>query len=123
MNPVLSVLGTGADPATGPADPLADADTVFTFPPRDDDPESVALFYAEAWRVERVTPRDAVARVSAWAARRSAGSAVLLVSGEPADDAALGAVLDGLARALPALDVQVPAGARVAPPHRSPLLG
>ncbi|MFP5070382.1 hypothetical protein ACLFMI_12030 [Pseudonocardia nantongensis] len=123
MNPVLSVLGTAADPATGPADPLAEADTVFTFPPRADDPESVALFYAEAWRVERVTPRDAVARVSAWAASRSAGAAVLLVSGDPAADAALGSVLDGLTRAVPELDVRVPAGARVAPPHRSPLIG
>lgn len=124
MNPVLLVLGTGSDPATGPADPLAGADTVFAFPPRHaEDPESVALFYAEAWRVERVTPGDAVARVAAWAGTGPAGAGVLLVSGEPTDDAALGAVLDGLARAVPDLDVRVPAGARVAPPRRSPLIG
>ncbi|WP_224390826.1 hypothetical protein [Pseudonocardia sp. ICBG1293] len=120
----LVVLGT--DPAGTPtldpqepvADLLADAETVFAFPQA----ESTALFYAEAWRVEAVTPRDVVARIGGWAAGE-AGPAVLLVGGDPADDAGLGAVLDGLARTAPALTVRVARGSRVAPPHRSPLIG
>jgi hypothetical protein len=123
--PVLVVLGTEPDAGSGPAgsgadDLLAEADTVFTFPRG---PESVALFYAEAWRVEGVSPRDAVARLTTWAGAAPSGTAVLLVAGEPRSDVALGAVLDGLARCCPGLDVRVPTGTRVAPPHRSPLIG
>ncbi|ANY08582.1 hypothetical protein [Pseudonocardia sp. HH130630-07] len=123
VRPALVVLGTGpaGGPGTdGPVEALiAEADTVFTFP---SGPESVALFYAEAWRVERVTPRDAVARVTAWAEQGPAGAAVLLVAGDPGADVALVAVLDGLARCHPDLDVRIPAGTRVAPPYRSPLI-
>jgi hypothetical protein len=123
--PVLVVLGT--EPAEGHGSAgcgadalLAEADTVFTFP---SGPESVALFFAEAWRVERVAPRDAVARLTTWAGTGPAGAAVLLVAGEPRSDVALGAVLDGLDRCCPELEVRVPTGSRVAPPHRSPLIG
>ena len=52
-----------------------------------------------------------------------AEAAVLLVGGDPAADAALGAVLDGLARTAPALRARIAEGSRVAPPHRSPLIG
>lgn len=125
MSHDLVVLGTdpSGDGAPRPdahvADLLADAETVFAFPQA----ESTALFYAEAWRVEPVTPRDAVARIGAWVAAGPAGAAVLLVGGDPAADAALGAVLDGLARTVPALRARVAEGSRVAPPHRSPLIG
>ncbi|GAA1382254.1 hypothetical protein GCM10009613_09760 [Pseudonocardia kongjuensis] len=121
--PTLVVLGTepaGESAGHGLEGLLADADTVFTFPRG---PESVALFYAEAWRVERISPRDAVGRITAWAADHPAGNGVLLVAGEPAADVALGAVLDGLARTAPGLGIRVAAGTRVAPPHRSPLIG
>ncbi|MER5674122.1 hypothetical protein [Pseudonocardia alni] len=122
MSHDLVVLGTdpsGDDaPRPGAHDLLAEAETVFAFPQA----ESTALFYAEAWRVEPVTPRDAVARIGAWAAGPD-GAAVLLVEGDPAGDAALGAVLDGLARTAPALRARVAEGSRVAPPHRSPLIG
>lgn len=127
VHPVLIVLGTepadGSVPAgQGVENLLAEADTVFAFP---HGPESVALFYAEAWRVERITPRDGVSRVTAWATATArsgpAGSGVLLVAGDPSRDVALGAVLDGLGRTAPDLDVRVPAGTRVAPPRRSPL--
>lgn len=126
--PALVVLGTdptGDRPAPLGAEPLlAEADVVFAAPRG---PESVALFYVEAWRVEQVDPRDAVARVAAWAAGAGPGAtAVLLVTGDPGEGAtavALGAVLDGLARTTPALDVRVPGGVWVAPPHRSPLIG
>lgn len=125
VRPVLVVLGTEPAGESAPAgygveDLLAEADTVFTFPRG---PESVALFYAEAWRVERVTPRDAVARLTAWAGAGPPGTGVLVVAGEPCDDVGLGAVLDGLARTAPELDVRVPAGTRLAPPHRGPLIG
>ena len=127
VHPVLIVLGTepadGSVPAgRGVENLLAEADTVFAFP---HGPESVALFYAEAWRVERITPRDGVSRVTAWATATarsgSAGTGVLLVAGDPSRDVALGAVLDGLGRTAPGLEVRVPAGTRVAPPRRSPL--
>ncbi|MEQ3554407.1 hypothetical protein WIS52_28405 [Pseudonocardia nematodicida] len=121
--PLLDVLGTGPDddPSGPPAEYLlAEADTVFTF---GHGPESVALFYAEAWRVEPVPARDAVARIAAWAAGSPAGRAVLVADGDPAADVALGAVLDGLGRAVPALAVRAPAGARVTRPHGSPLPG
>ncbi|MBC3191247.1 hypothetical protein H7X46_09265 [Pseudonocardia sp. C8] len=121
--PVLIVLGTdpaGAAGSGGADDLLAEADTVFAFP---HGPESVALFYAEAWRVERIAPRGAVERLTAWAHAGPGRAGVLLVAGEPGGDVALGAVLDGLARTCPELDVRVPAGTRVAPPHRSPLIG
>ncbi|OJG08184.1 hypothetical protein BG618_00737 [Pseudonocardia autotrophica] len=123
MSHDLVVLGTdpaGDDaPRAGAHDLLAEAGTVFAFPQA----ESTALFYAEAWRVEPVTPRDAVARIGAWAAAGPAEAAVLLVGGDPAGDAALGAVLDGLARTAPALRARIAEGSRVAPPHRSPLIG
>ncbi|MCM3847959.1 hypothetical protein ND486_17350 [Pseudonocardia sp. DR1-2] len=123
MSHDLVVLGTdpsGDDASrTGAHDLLAEAGTVFAFPQA----ESTALFYAEAWRVEPVTPRDAVARIGAWAAAGPADAAVLLVGGDPAGDAALGAVLDGLARTAPTLRVRIAEGSRVAPPHRSPLIG
>ncbi|MEJ8279826.1 hypothetical protein [Pseudonocardia spirodelae] len=122
MSDALVVLGTAPSDAGAPgtaasaaADLLAGAGTVFVFPQA----ESTALFYAEAWRVERVVPRDAVARI---AARCGGGPAVLLVEGDPAADPALGSVLDGLSRAVPGLVVTTP-GTRVAPPHRSPLIG
>lgn len=125
VHPVLIVLGTepadGSVPAgQGVENLLADADPVFAFP---HGPESVALFYAEAWRVERITPRDGVSRVTAWATATSgsAGTGVLLVAGDPSRDVALGAVLDGLGRTAPGLEVRVRAGTRVAPPRRSPL--
>ncbi|MBP2369383.1 hypothetical protein [Pseudonocardia parietis] len=125
VHPGLVVLGTEPAGASAPAghgveDLLAEADTVFTFPRG---PESVALFYAEAWRVERVTPGDAVARITAWADAAPPGTGVLLVAGEPSGDVGLGAVLDGLACTAPDLDVRMPAGTRVAPPHRGPMIG
>ncbi|BBG03160.1 MULTISPECIES: hypothetical protein [Pseudonocardia] len=121
--PALVVLGTeqgGPAVGSGGEDLLAEADTVFAFP---GEPESVALFYAEAWRVERISPRDGVARLTGWAAGGPAANGVLLVAGDPTADVALIAVLDGLARTAPDLDVRVVAGTRVAPPHRSPLIG
>ncbi|MEV1293790.1 hypothetical protein [Pseudonocardia sp. NPDC049635] len=121
--PVLVVLGTGPDGASvgsGGEDLIMEADTVFAFP---GGPESVALFYAEAWRVERISPPDAVSRLTGWAAGEPTGSGVLLVAGDPAADVALVAVLDGLARTAPGIDVRLTAGTRVAPPHRSPLIG
>ncbi|MFP5020616.1 hypothetical protein [Pseudonocardia phyllosphaerae] len=125
MTTDLLVLGTGPGPGTpGAADLLADADLVFAFPPGPAaDPESVALFYAEAWRVETVSPRAAVTRIATWAAERAGRTAVLLVAGDPADDVALRAVLDGLGAVAGGVAVRVCAEERVAPPFRSTLPG
>ncbi|TCK25103.1 hypothetical protein [Pseudonocardia endophytica] len=122
----LHVLGTGpGDPDGADApDLLGAADAVFAGPPGpgpDADPEATALFYAEAWRVERVRPREAAAQLDAWFAGRPAGTAVLMVAGPAEADVALGAAVDGLRRLCPGLRVDVRPGVVVAPPHRSPL--
>ena len=120
----LVVLGTGA-PDTDPgaaADLLAGADAVFTAPGTPGtDPESTVLFYAEAWRVERLAPRDAARRLDAWFAGRPGAVAVLVTAGDPACDLASRSAVEGLCRVRPGLEVRRPAGVRVVAPHRSPL--
>lgn len=123
-HPTLLVFGTGpGDPDGADApDLLAAADAVFAGPPgHGPDPEATALFYAEAWRVERVDARDAAARLAGWFAACPGRTAALLVAG-PVDDAVgFGAVLDGLALLRPGLRIDRRAGAVVSPPRRSPL--
>jgi hypothetical protein len=122
----LLVLGTGPgdpDDAETP-DLLATADAVFTGPPgggRDADPEATALFYAEAWRVERLHPTGAAARLDAWFGDHPGATAVLVVAGSAERDVALGAAVDGLRRLRPDLRVEVRPGVVVVPPRRSPL--
>ncbi|MET0189543.1 MAG: hypothetical protein ABW212_11125 [Pseudonocardia sediminis] len=118
----LVVLGTGsagADPSAA-ADLLAGADAVFTAPGTPD-PESEVLFYAEAWRVERLAPREAAGRLDAWFAARPGATAVLVTAGDPAHDVASGAAGEGLRRIRPGLVVRRPAGVRVVAPQRSTL--
>ncbi len=122
----LLVFGTGPGDPDGaePPDLLATADAVFTGPPGsapDTDPEATALFYAEAWRVERIRPTDAAARLDAWFADRPGATAVLMVAGPAERDVALGAAVDGLRRLRPDLHVDVRPAVVVAPPYRSPL--
>ena len=124
----LIVLGTGCgrgapDPA---ADLLAAADGVFAGPPgaaADPDPEAAALFYAEAWRVERVAPSDAAARLDAWFGERPGRTGVLVVAGTPARATGLGAAVDGLLRLRPGLHVDRRPATTVVLPRRSPLMG
>lgn len=128
----LIVIGTGdgvPDQAPGahpaPAeDLLAAADAVFAGPPEhgpDSDPEAIALFYAEAWRVERIAPRDAAARLDAWFARRPGRTAVLVVAGTVDRAAGLAAAVDGLLRLRPGLRIDRRPAVTLSPPHRSPL--
>jgi hypothetical protein len=122
----LLVFGTGPGDPDGAEAPdlLATADAVFTGPAGsgpDADPEATALFYAEAWRVERIRPREAAARLDTWFAERPGATAVLMVAGPAERDVALGAAVDGLRRLRPGLRVDVRPGVVVAPPHRSPL--
>jgi hypothetical protein len=120
----LLVFGTGpGDPDDAEApDHLAAAEAVFAGPPGSGpDPEATALFYAEAWRVERIDARDAASRLATWFDGRPGRTAALLVAGPVEDAVAFGAVLDGLARLRPGLRVDRRAGAAVTPPRRSPL--
>lgn len=122
----LLVLGSGPNdpgpPDPGASDLLATADAVFAGPSGPDtDPEATVLFYVEAWRVERVDPRGAAARLDAWFDARPASTAVLVVPGPAGRDVAFGAALDGLRRLRPDLRVDVRPGTVVVPPHRSPL--
>lgn len=122
----LHVFGTGPGNPDGADAPalLAAADTVFAGPPGsgpDTDPEATALFYAEAWRVERIDARDAATRLAAWFDGRPGCTAALLVAGPVEDAVAFGAVLDGLARLRPGIRIDRQAGAAVTPPRRSPL--
>ena len=120
----LYVFGTGPGDPDGAesADLLAAADAVFAGPPgRGPDPEATALFYAEAWRVERIDARDAASRLAAWFDGRPGRTAALLVAGPVEDAVAFAAVLDGLARLRPGLRVDRRTGAAVTPPRRSPL--
>ncbi|MBW0105560.1 hypothetical protein [Pseudonocardia sp. KRD291] len=129
----LVVLGTGPgapparqepgdlDPTTA-ADLLAGADAVFTGPGTGGaDPESAVLFYAEAWRVEPLAPRDAARRLDVFFAGRPGATGVLVTAGDPARDVAVQAAVEGLCRMRPELLVHRPAGVRVVPPVRSPL--
>lgn len=121
----LIVLGIG--PGGGPeahaaVDVLAGADAVFAGPPGPDgDPESTVLFYAEAWRVERLGARDAAARLDAWFTGTPGGTAVLATAGAPERAAGLGAAVEGLCRLRPGLRVRRLDGVCVGPPQRSPL--
>ncbi|MDN5916840.1 MAG: hypothetical protein L0I76_17330 [Pseudonocardia sp.] len=126
----LVVLGAGTDiPDADPAavdllaaDLLAGADAVFTGPGTPEvDPEAAVLFYAEAWRVERLSPRDAAHRLDVWFTGRPGATGVLVTAGDPARDVGLAAAVDGLCRMRPGLHVRRPAGVRVVPPERSPL--
>ena len=120
----LIVLGTapGPEPDRPGPDLLVGADAVFTGPPGPDaDPESTALFYAEAWRVEPLAPRDAAARLDAWFDAVPGGTAVVMTAGAPERDVAMTAALEGLRRMRPELRIRRPDGVRVAPPERSSL--
>lgn len=120
----LVVLGTGAGTRDTHAavDVLAGADAVFAGPPRAGaDPESTVLFYAEAWRVECLGPREGAARLACWFDDHPGGTAVLATAGAPERDVAFGAAVEGLRRLRPALGVRRLDGVCVAPPERSPL--
>jgi len=111
---VVLGVGTGADhPAGACADVLGEAEHVLVDPRV----ERTVLFYAEAWRVERSDPTDAVRAVIE---RLPAGTVVVAVPGEPGAEPAWSAVLDGLRVAVPAEVVVVP-GVSVVPPRLSPL--
>ncbi|GAA1836972.1 hypothetical protein GCM10009836_14430 [Pseudonocardia ailaonensis] len=114
--PRVLLLGTGggeADPV-GP-DLLAGADHVFTVAAA----ESVVLFYAEAWRVERVDLVGAVRAITDLVALDSPATIVLTVDGDPAADPACRAVVDGLAVA--GISAVTVPGVSVVPPRLSPL--
>lgn len=107
------VLGVGT--SDGSAEPeaacLEQADHVLVAP----ELESAVLFYAEAWRVDRVRPADAVTAVADLLALRGPCTVALVVPDEPAWQA----VVDGLRVSLDAR-VTVP-GTAVVPPRLSPL--
>ncbi|MCF7549840.1 hypothetical protein [Pseudonocardia sp. WMMC193] len=103
------VLGVGSgDPE---AACLEQADHVLVAP----ELESAVLFYAEAWRVDRVRPGDAVTTVADLLALDGPCTVALVVPDEPA----WRAVVDGLRVAADA-EVTVP-GTAVVPPRLSPL--
>jgi precorrin-4 methylase len=104
------VLGVGPGDPDGTTDLLGGAEIVFAT----EAAEPTVLFYAEAWRVERVDLVDAVREISA-----RSGRVVLAVAGDPATDPACLAVCDGL-RVAGATVTSVP-GVSVAPPRLSPL--
>jgi len=110
------VLGTGRE-ETDPDGPdlLAGADHVFTV----EAAESVVLFYAEAWRVERIDLVGAVREITDLAARRSPRTVVLAVEGDPGTDPACRAVVDGLGVA--GIEAVVVPGVTVVPPRLSRL--
>lgn len=120
----LVVLGTGPGTRhTHPAvDALAGADAVFAGPARaGTDPESTVLFYAEAWRVECLAPREGADRLARWFDGHPGGTAVLATAGAPERDVAFAAAVEGLCRLRPDLTVRRLDGVCVAPPERSPL--
>ncbi|GAA4698919.1 hypothetical protein GCM10023215_41690 [Pseudonocardia yuanmonensis] len=118
--PTVTVLGTGggdpdtADTAAG-ADLLAAADAVLATP----DVESTVLFYAEAWRVERLP--DLAGAVAAVADLVGLGSrrVVLAVPGDPATSPGCRALLDGLRVA--GIRAEARPGVSLVPPRLSPM--
>jgi precorrin-2 methylase len=118
MRGQVVVLGVGeGDPdAAHGADRLAEADHVLVAP----EVESAVLFYAEAWRVERVEPGAAVRVVGELLALDGPCAVALAVAGDPTTDPAWRAVVDGLRVAVEAEVTAVP-GVAVVPPRLSPL--
>jgi hypothetical protein len=109
MSSHVVVLGVGSgDPDSGH---LEQADHVLVAP----ELESAVLFYAEAWRVDRVRPGDAVTAVAELLALDGPCTVALVVPDEPA----WRAVVDGL-RVAVAARVTVP-GTAVVPPRLVPL--
>ncbi|MBN9107707.1 MAG: hypothetical protein J0I34_02895 [Pseudonocardia sp.] len=109
------VPGDGPPPSVAPhiVDRLDRAEVVFAV----GEAEPTVLFYAEAWRVERldgVAARDA-RRVAAWFADHPGATAVLVDSGDPHH------VTTVVSSLLPALRVECLDGPGLAPPQQYPL--
>ena len=115
--PTVTVLGTGAgdpDAAEG-ADLLAAADAVLTTP----DVESTVLFYAEAWRVERLPDLAGAAAAVADLIGLGATRVVLAVPGDPETNPGCRALLDGLRVA--GIEAVARPGVSLVPPRLSPM--
>ncbi|WP_433507735.1 hypothetical protein ACQP04_15510 [Pseudonocardia halophobica] len=115
--PTVTVLGAGGgdpDAAEG-ADLLAAADAVLTTP----DVESTVLFYAEAWRVERLPDLAGAAAAVADMIGLGATHVVLAVHGDPASNPGCRALLDGLRVA--GIEAVARPGVSVVPPRLSPM--
>jgi hypothetical protein len=111
----LVTLGVGAgDPEAAAAAPdrLSGADMVFAAGAA----EATVLFYAEAWRVERVGS-DPVGTLAAWFAAQPGSTAVFAAPGEPA----VFLDLDELRERLPGVDIEQVSGEVLVPPELHPL--
>lgn len=108
--------GESGAPASGAVDRLAAAEVVFV----PGDTEATVLFYAEAWRVERIDGSDAAAarRVADWFAAHPGGTAVFATAGDPGDSRPFAVAARGLGRAV---RVQRLPGVTIVPPRRLPL--
>jgi siroheme synthase len=115
--PTVTVLGAGGgDPETAEgADLLAAADAVLTTP----DVESTVLFYAEAWRVERLPDLAGAAAAVADLIGLGAVRVVLAVPGDPATNPGCRALLDGLRVA--GIEAAARPGVSLVPPRLSPM--
>ncbi|WP_214370140.1 SAM-dependent methyltransferase [Pseudonocardia sp. H11422] len=118
-----TLIGLGVGPgepdalAPGAVDRLAGADVVFVPAAA----EATVLFYAEAWRVERIGDRDGARHVADWFAAHPGGTAVFATAGDPGICRSFGAAA-GVARELiGALRVSHLPGVTIVPPRRSPL--
>ncbi|GEL26200.1 hypothetical protein PSU4_51540 [Pseudonocardia sulfidoxydans NBRC 16205] len=109
------VPGDGPPPSVAPdvVDRLDRADIVFAVA----EAEPTVLFYAEAWRVERLDGVAARAgrRVVAWFAEHPGATAMLVDPGDPHH------VTTVVTSLLPALRVESLAGPGLAPPRQYPL--
>jgi siroheme synthase len=115
--PTVTVLGTGGgDPETAEgADLLAAADAVLATP----DVESTVLFYAEAWRVERLADLAGAAAAVADLVGLGATRVVLAVPGDPAANPGCRALLDGLRVA--GIHAEARPGVSLVPPRLTPM--
>ncbi|MHA6795410.1 SAM-dependent methyltransferase [Pseudonocardia bannensis] len=119
-----TLIGLGVGPgepdalAPGAVDRLAHADVVFVPAPA----ESTVLFYAEAWRVERIGDHRAAAqRVVEWFAAHPGGTAVFATAGDPTACPSFGVTAVAVRSSAGALRVEHLPGVTIVPPRRSPL--